>query len=169
MLILEKKYYFIFLILIISISIYGCYSFTGGSAPSHLKTMTIQNVNDNSGFGNPLYREILTQSIFDLFLNDNTYEIVDLSGDSRLNVVINSIRETPVSVSPGELETERKVEVLCEVEFYDNIKKNVIMKKTISSYDIYQVSESQQGRDNSIRVALNQLADDILLAVVSGW
>ena len=32
--------------------------------------MTIQNVNDNSGFGNPQYREILTQGIIDLFLNE---------------------------------------------------------------------------------------------------
>lgn len=165
----NNKLYLIFVLILLSLITNGCYSFTGGSSPDHLKTMTIQNVSDNSGFGNPQYREILTQGIIDLFLSDNTFEIVDLTGDSRLSVVINSIREVPVSVSPGELETERKVEIICEVEFYDNIKKNVILKKNISSYDIYQVSESQQGRDNSIRTALSQLADDVLLAVVSGW
>jgi hypothetical protein len=165
----NKKIIFVFILTFVIVMIQGCYSFTGGSAPSHLKSMTIQNVNDNSGFGNPQYREILTQTIIDLFLNDNTYEIVDLSGDARLSIVINSIREAPVSVSPGELETERKVEISCEVEFYDNVKKNVIMKKNISSYDIYQVSESQQGRDNAIRNALSQLADDVLLGVISGW
>jgi len=165
----KTKLYITFLLFTFSILTKGCYSFTGGSSPVHLKTMTIQNVNDNSGFGNPQFREILTQNIIDLFLNDNTYEIVDLAGDSKLSVTIGSIRETPVSVSPGELETERKVEVICEVEFYDNIKKNVILKRTISSYDIYQVSESQAGRENSIRTALSQLADDVLLAVVSGW
>lgn len=147
----------------------GCYSFTGGSAMAHIKTMTIQNVNDNSGFGNPQYREILTQGIIDLFLNDNTYEIVDLSGDSRLTVVINSIREVAVSVNPGELETERKVEISCEVEFYDNIKKEIIQKRSISSYDIFPVADAQAGRDVAIRNALGQLADDVLLTVISGW
>ncbi len=157
------------LFILLSLSVSACYSFTGGSAPEHLKTLTITNVVDNSGFGNPQYREQLTQNIIDLFLNDNTYEIVDLAGDARLTVVINSIRENPVSINPGELETERKVEVICEVEFYDNVKKNQILKKTISSYDIYPVAESQQGRENSLRVALSQLADDVLLAVISGW
>lgn len=153
----------------LSFMIQGCYSFTGGSAPGHLKTMTIQNVNDNSGFGNPQYREVLTENIFELFLNDNTYEIVDLAGDAKLTVVINSIREVAVSVSPGELESERKVEVSCEVEFYDNIKKIEILKRTISSYDIYAVSDAQVGRETAIRNALRQLADDVLLAVISGW
>lgn len=147
----------------------GCYSFTGGSAKAHIKTMTIQNVNDNSGFGNPQYREILTQGIIDLFLNDNTYEIVDMTGDSRLTVVINSIREVAVAVNPGELETERKVEISCEVEFYDNIKKEVIQKRTISSYDIFPVADAQTDRDVAIRNALGQLADDVLLTVISGW
>lgn len=165
----KYKVYFVFSILILSLMTKGCYSFTGGSAPAHLKTMTIQNVNDNSGFGNPQYREILTQNIIDLFLNDNTYEIVDIAGDARLSVTINSIREVSVSVNPGELETERKVEITCEVEFYDNIKKNMILKRNVSSYDIYQVAESQAGRENAIRTALSQLADDVLLAVVSGW
>lgn len=157
------------LALFLLVSAYGCYSFTGGSAPVHIKTMTIQNVNDNSGFGNPQYKEILTENILDLFLNDNTFEVVDAAGDSRLSVAINSIREAPVAISPGELETERKVEITCEVEFYDNIKKNLILKRSISSYELYRVAESQAGRDIAIRTALNQLADDVLLAVVSGW
>lgn len=147
----------------------GCYSFTGGSAPPHLKTMTVTNVVDNSGFGNPQYREVLTENIFELFLNDNTYELVDLAGDAKLTVTINSIREAPVTVSPGELETERKIEVSCQVEFYDNIKKVEILKRTISSYDIYLVADAQTGRENAIRNALRQLADDVLLAVISGW
>ncbi|MDX9790906.1 MAG: LPS assembly lipoprotein LptE [Candidatus Kapaibacterium sp.] len=163
-----KLYIAIYFFVIANIA-QGCYSFTGGTAPAHLNTMTIQNVNDNSGFGNPQYREILTENIFELFLNDNTYEIVDVAGDARLTVVINAIRESSVSINPGELETERKVEVICEVEFYDNIKRNVIMKRSISSYDIYAVADSQTGRENAVRNALSQLADDVLLAVVSGW
>lgn len=163
------KLYIAISLFLVSVLVNGCYSFTGGSAMAHLKTMTIQNVNDNSGFGNPQYREILTQNIIDLFLNDNTYEIVDMAGDSRLSVVINSIRESAVSLNPGELETERKIEISCEVEFYDNVKKEIIQKKTISSYDIYPVSDAQAGRENALRTALSQLADDVLLAVISGW
>ncbi|MBS4000316.1 MAG: LptE family protein [Desulfobulbaceae bacterium] len=147
----------------------ACYSFTGGSIPSHLKTLYISAVNDNSGFGNPEYRDLLTNNLIDVFRTDNSLSQVDFGGDARLTVIISAIRENPVTVSPGELETERKVEVHCDVEYYDNVKKSVIFKKNFMTYDIYPVSDAITGRTQAITTALNQVADDILLAVVSGW
>ncbi|MBE2188901.1 MAG: LptE family protein [Candidatus Kapabacteria bacterium] len=147
----------------------ACYSFTGGSIPSHLKTLYISAVNDNSGFGNPEYRDLLTNNLIDVFRTDNSLSQVDFGGDARLTVIISAIRESPVTVSPGELETERKVEVHCDVEYYDNVKKSVIFKKNFMTYDIYPVSDAITGRTQAITTALNQVADDILLAVVSGW
>ncbi|PKL85739.1 MAG: hypothetical protein CVV22_06150 [Ignavibacteriae bacterium HGW-Ignavibacteriae-1] len=147
----------------------ACYSFTGGSIPSHLKTLYIAAVNDNSGFGNPEYRNLLTNNLIDVFRTDNSLSQVDFGGDARLTVVITAIRENPVTVSPGELETERKVEVHCDVEYYDNVKKSVIFKKNFMTYDIYPVSDAITGRTQAITTALTQVADDILLAVVSGW
>jgi hypothetical protein len=147
----------------------SCYSFTGGSIPSHLKTLYIAAVNDNSGFGNPEYRDLLTNNLIDVFRTDNSLSQVDFGGDARLTVIISAIRENPVTVSPGELETERKVEVHCDVEYYDNVKKSVIFKKNFMTYDIYPVSDAIAGRTQAITTALSQVADDILLAVVSGW
>ncbi len=157
----------VYIVLIMSLG--GCYSFTGGSIPPHLKTLYIAAVTDNSGFGNPEYRDLLTNNLIDVFRKDNSFSQADLGGDARISVTISSIRENPVAVNPGELETERRVEVHCEAEYYDNVKKELIFKKSFMTYDIYPVSSAGEGRNESIRKALNQLADDILLAVVSGW
>ena len=157
------------LFILLLISFEGCYSFTGGSIPAHLKSLNITNVNDNSGYGNPEYKDLLTQNIIDNFQRDNSFNIVETGGDSRLSVIISGIRETPVAVSPGELETERKIEILCDVEFFDAVNQKQVLKRNFTNNEVYSVSEGQTGRDNAIKNVLTKIAEDILLAVVSGW
>ena len=147
----------------------GCYSFTGGSVPEHLKTLYIPAVNDKSGYGDPKYREKLTQLLIDKFKSDNTLNLVERGGDARLTVTISSITEPILTVNPGELERERKVVVMCQVEYYDAVKKNVIFNKAFSAFSVYNIANAQTERDIAINKALEQTSDDILLAVVSGW
>lgn len=158
-------------ILIISLVflIYGCYSFTGGSVPTHLKTLQITNVSDNSGFGNPIFREEMARNLIVKFRNDNSFSLVEGLGDARLTVAISSISDIPVSVQPGELEKERRVNVTTKAEYFDNVKKKVIWEKSFDNFAIYDVSNVQENRNREIFRILEQTSNDILLAVVSGW
>jgi hypothetical protein len=151
----------------------GCYSFTGGSIPEHLKTLYIANVEDNSGYGNPLYRDFLAQQLFDIFRDDNSFSITETDGDARLQITIAAIKDQTIGIeagsSSGELESERKIVVSCEADYYDAVKKKSIWKKSFSNYGTYNVANSSTERDAAVQGALKQTADDILLAVVSGW
>ncbi len=147
----------------------GCYSFTGGTIPPHLKTLSISQAGDNSGFGNPRFREYLTEQIIDRFRKDNSFTLVETGGDAKLTAAISTISDATVTVSTGELERERKVTVTMEAEYFDGIKKKSIWKKTLSNFQIYAIAEGQVGRDAGITKALKQLSDDLLTAVVSGW
>ncbi|MDQ1266408.1 MAG: hypothetical protein QG635_1560 [Bacteroidota bacterium] len=161
----------------VGILLKNCYSFTGGTIPEYLKTLYISTVNDNSGFGNPNYRNNLTQLLVDKFRNDNSYTLVERGGDAKLNVSITSIDDATLTVGvggraggAGELENQRKITVTCEAEYYDSVKKKLIWKKTFSNFEVYDLTQNvQQSRDNAINTALEQTADDILLSVVSGW
>ena len=147
----------------------SCYSFTGGSVPAHLKTINIANVNDASGFGNPEYRDLMMQNLLDNFQRDNSLSIVETGGDSRLTVIISSIYESAIAVNPGELETDRKININCDVEFFDAVNQKQVFKRNFTNNDIYSFSEGQTGRDNIIKSILTKLSEDILLSVVSGW
>lgn len=147
----------------------GCYSFTGGTIPPHLKTITILSVTDNSGLGNPRYREILTQQLIEKFRNDNSFTIAERNGDARLTAVITSITDATVAVGSGEIERERKAVVTVEADYFDSVKKKSIWKKPFSTYQIYNVAEGQAGRDAAVESALKLMSNDLLTAVVSGW
>jgi len=147
----------------------GCYSFTGGSVPDHLKTINILPSNDNSGFGNPRFRDILNRRLIDKFRNDNTLVLVEANGDAQLQSAILSINDAIVSVSPGEIERERKLTVIVEAEYTDAIKHSTVWKRSFSNFQVYVISQGQQAREDAVIAAIQQLGEDILLAVVSGW
>lgn len=147
----------------------GCYSFTGGSVPEHLKTIVIPTVSDVSSFGVPEFKDYLTDELISNFRSDGSLKIEDNRGDAQLAVKITSISESISQVNPGELEKERKVQVTCIVEFYDNIMKKMIWEKDFSNYSFYNVSEGFTGRNDAIRKVLKSNAEDILLSVISGW
>ncbi len=163
--------YFLFFIFICYV-FQGCYSFTGGSVPEHLKTIYITAVADNSGYGNPIYKDNMTQSLVNRFRDDNSFKIAESAGDARLSVTIKSIKDDLLSVGAGRqgtLENERKITVDCSVEYYDAVKKKNIWSKTFSNYRIYELANAQQARDEAVQLTLDQISDDIFLAVVSGW
>ncbi|MFP4529563.1 MAG: LPS assembly lipoprotein LptE [Candidatus Kapaibacterium sp.] len=134
-----------------------------------MKTLYISPVNDKSGFGNPQYRELLMQMLTEKFRSDNSLQLVDQNGDSKLHVSIVSIREEISAVSPGELADEKRVTVTCSAEFYDAVNNKTLVSKSFSNFDVYQISRAQAGRDEAIRSAIDLISDDILIAVVSGW
>lgn len=161
-----KKYILITLITLLS----GCYSFTGGNIPPHLKSIYIQPVIDKSGYGNPLFRDKLAQSLIDEFRSDNSFNINENpGGDARLEVNIVNISDNPIAVSNGALETERRVTVKCKAVYYDNVKRKEIWNKDFSAYQNYELTNAMANRNEAIEKILEQIANDVLLAVVSGW
>lgn len=147
----------------------GCYSFTGGSVPPHLKTIAIATVADRSSFGQPIWREVATQLLIERFRNDNTLQLVDRNGDAELRAALTTIAEEPVTLRSGEVERERKVRVSVEVEYFDAVKQRTIFRRSFTSEQFFPIAQAATARDQAIRTALEQIAGDILLAVISDW
>lgn len=147
----------------------GCYSFTGASVPPHLKTLEISTSEDKSGFGIAAYRQNLTELLLDKFRRDNSFELVRERPDARLITTIVSIVDVTSVVTSGELENERKITVRVQADYEDQVKRRQIWSKTFEQFAVYNVNEGLEGRNRAVLQALERIADDTLLAVVSGW
>jgi lipopolysaccharide assembly LptE-like protein len=147
----------------------GCYSFDGASIPDHIKTIKVATVNDNSGYGDPRYKTRLTNVLIEEFQNDNSLELAERKGDGRLTVTITSISDRTKTLNPGEIEKERQIVVSVSAEYYDTVKRKEFWKKSFSDTQVYELADIQTNRDIAINAALENIADDLLLAVVSGW
>jgi hypothetical protein len=111
----------------------------------------------------------LTEFLLNKFRSDGSFTLAERGGDARLSVSITSITDAINTVKPGELESEKKITVNCEVEYYDNVKKKQFWKKSFSNYGIYESANAQTARQEAIKTVLEHIADDILLSVISGW
>lgn len=147
----------------------GCYSFVGGSLPDHLQTLQIEPIVDQSNSGVPEFQTYLFDDLLQRFKSDGSLKLEDNNADARISVIIVSIQESISQVNPGELEKERKVQVTCKVEFFDNIKKKMIWEKDFTNYNFYSVADGFVGRNEAIRTSLKNNSEDILLSVISGW
>ncbi len=150
----------------------GCYSFRGGSAPAHLKTIVIPQVEDNSGFGRSTIRFELTNELIDRFRSDNSLRVVDdAEADSRLGVTITAIRnDVRRAVSSDDRESVRGVIVEVRASFYDNLKgKAIYDEQPFQGESSYDLSEGQSGEGEAIAEAVDNLTEKILLKTVADW
>jgi Lipopolysaccharide-assembly len=146
----------------------SCYSFSGGSVPEHLKTVSIATVVDNSGFGDATFRDFTTVTLVNRFRSDNSFQLVDEEGDARLTPILARIQDRIQNVQ-GNFEGERRVVVTVDVEYFDAVKQRVVWKRSFENFDVYNAAQAAEDRPRAIRTALSRIVDDILLAVVSDW
>lgn len=147
----------------------GCYTFTGSSVPPHLRTLVIGTVSDESGFGNPEYAEYLTNRLIDEFRDDGTFRLVQGAADAKLEVAIQRIQEEILTVQTGEMEAERKITVRVDASYWDNVLGKQIWEKSFSQYRTYSPYGAPESRDAAVFDALDAIAEDILIAVISNW
>lgn len=147
----------------------SCYSFRGGSVPGHLKTITISSVVDNSGYGDPTFREFATDALMRRFRGDNSLQVAEDNGDARLTSSISRISDQILNVQNTDLESQRQISVTMEVEYFDAVKNRIVWKRSFQNFDAYDVTNATEDRQRAVRQAINRIADDVLLAVVSGW
>lgn len=146
----------------------GCYSFTGSSVPSHLKTVAIPLFEDVSGFGEAGLREKFTQELIQLFVNDNSLEIGDrLSSDSILEGTITAIVDAPSVIAPGEQVTTRRVTMTVHASYTDMKFKKKIWEKDFTNWGEYD--QGTQTRSVALDEAVRKVTEDMLLETVSGW
>ena len=149
----------------------GCpYSFTGSSVPPHLKTIAIPLFDDQSGFGEPGLREKLTNKLIERFRSDNSLSVVDKTrADSILEGIITAVRDDPSVVSTGEAVTKRRVTITVKASYQDLKLKKKVWEREVSNWGDYYITGGVAQRQTADSLAIDKLAEDIVLETVSGW
>jgi hypothetical protein len=163
-----------FVLLFISLAVinFGCgaYSFTGSSVPSHLKTISIPVAQDKSPSAIPGLRELLTDDLTQKFINDNSLQVSGMSGaDATLNCIITRVTDAAAIVSAGDEISARKVTVFVKAHYKDLVMKKTIFDKEFTGFGEYVPGQPTNEREDALAIAVNNISEDILLAVVSGW
>jgi len=158
-------------VILVSAVFTGCpYSFTGASVPSHLKTVAIPLVDDQSGFGEPGLRERFTTELTNLFISDNSLRVADRStADAILEGAIMSVTDAPSVVQEGEQVRRRRITVSARFAFQDMKQRRKVWERVFSNWGDYDSGGGLSQRQVGIQEAVKKITEDVLLESVSGW
>jgi len=162
----------LFLAALFCYSLTSCsYSFSGSSVPSHLKTIAIPIFVDKSGSGEFDLNQRLTKQVIQKFIDDNSLLVSDkLNSNAQLEGTITAISDAPAVVSGGEKISSRRITISVRIIYKDNVKKQQIFDRNFSNYGDYPVGgDITSVRKQAIETAIDRIAEDILLGVVSNW
>lgn len=159
------------IVLLCALACSACvYSFTGSSVPSHLKTIAIPLVDDQSGFGEPGLREKFTNGLIDLFNKDNSLQVADRgTADAILSGAIVSINDAPAVVTQGETVSKRRITMTVRFVFQDMKLRKKIWEKNLSNWGDYESGGGLSQRQTGVEEAMRKISEDVLLETVSGW
>ncbi len=166
------NYFFLLVIILLLINFVACnYSFTGASVPAHIKSIAVPIFQDQSGSGESDLSDMFTKQAIQKFIDDNTLQVTDrVNADAILEGTILSLSDAPTVVSAGENVTTRRITLTVRATYRDMVKKRIIFEKNFSNYGDYPVGgDITSVRKKAIANAVDKIAEDLLLAVVSNW
>lgn len=158
---------------IISALLSSCmfYSFKG-TLPPHIKNVAIPIFNDRTAEFNiqqtvtdQIRLNIIQENILKLASEDNCHSI--------LYGTILSIGDEPLiytETETGEEVKEYRLTLRIEVEWYDSINNKSIFKKEFVGYSEYDPSALDGStREKALENAIDQITEDIINSLLSGW
>ena len=149
--------------------VFGCYSFTASTLPSHIKTVQIHEV-DNKTL-DPVLGNTLKDSVEKMFRkNAGGVRLVNSDADADFELTLLSYTNKPENyTSSSEVETYR-VTMKINVRFYDNVKEKMIYKgENLSADGTYDVLQNETEDRHGQSRAIAKLQDLIIANALAKW
>ncbi len=151
----------------------GCayYSFSGASIPSHLTTIAIPLVEDNSSSPLTVLDEALTELLISRFVQQTRLTLVEeeSEADLLLTARIDRYTNAPTSVTGQERAQYNRVSVSVFARYYNRIDDEAL-ERSFSNFDDYDPLEGGlEAEESAALAALESIADDLFTAATSSW
>ncbi|HEX2788192.1 MAG TPA: LPS assembly lipoprotein LptE [Ignavibacteria bacterium] len=149
----------------------GVYGFRGNNPPEGIKSINIPLFEDVSGFSQPGVKERFTETLKNLVISDNTFQLTDRTlADGLVSGTIKTITDDPLVISGNETVTKRKITITVDVNFQNIKKQRSIWNKTFSNFGEYNSDNTGfSNRDAGVIEATNKICQDILNDLTSNW
>ncbi|MEI8031909.1 MAG: LptE family protein [Chlorobiaceae bacterium] len=149
----------------------GCYSFSGGSLPGHLKSISIPVFDDRSGAGIAQFRGELTRALTDRIESQSGLRVSPSAGraDGTIEGAIVTFSDEPSQLSS---KTDRaatnRIAIVVHAVMTDRVRKTTLFSQSFAGFADYP-SGNFMAQQQAVRFALGQIVDSMADRVVSGW
>jgi hypothetical protein len=144
----------------------SCYSFSGTTLPTHLRTIRIYPV-VNKTLESSLADQI-TQGLEQGFSSRSNLRKVNENGDAELICILTEYSHRPQTTS-GATVTSYRVDLMVNIRFIDRVKGDTLFKDDhVPGYGQYAVDKGETEQTGQ-KIAVESLVKVVLDQTVSGW
>jgi hypothetical protein len=147
----------------------GIYTFSGSTLPSHLKTVDIPLLTNQSM--QPDIADDITKELNRQILANNQLRIVAAEGDATVRGSITSYTHEPYAfgaTASRQVDVDQYiVKITVDIEFYDNVKDAPLFKEPITGQGTYDFAKETEetGRNKAIL----DIVQRILQSSLQSW
>lgn len=148
----------------------GFYSFSEGSIPPDVKTVSIARFQNNALMVAPILATTLTEALQDKFSRQTRLNEVRENGDYSFEGEITNYVSTAASISGGEYAQLNRLSISVRVRFTNSMDPSQSYDKTFTRYADYDSNKLLQSVEGSlIPEIVDQLVNDIYNEATSNW
>lgn len=144
----------------------GCYSFSGTTLPSHLRSIRIPPVANKTL--EPDIADRVSRGLEDGFRRRSNLRRVNEGGDAELICTLTDYSHRPLTTS-GDRVTIYRVDMMVTVLFVDRVKDDTLYKDDrVPGFGQYSIDKGET-EETGQRLALESLVKVVLDNTVSAW
>jgi len=162
--------FILLVILAVSISACGVYSFTGASIPPEAKTVSVKYFPNKAQLVVATVSPVFTETLQDHFVNQTTLEMVERNGDIALEGEIVDYRTSPVAIQGDQTAALNRLTISVNVRFVNKYEPDKEFEQKFTQFIDYPTEQDLNAIQGDLIVTLTEmLATDIFNKAVINW
>ena len=173
---LKNRAFQLAILLLVWLSSTGCgvYSFTGASISPDVKTISVLNFADRSSISPPYLAQTFSEKTREYYQRNTSLGLVNKEGDLNLEGTITQYAISPIapqgSTTGAESAAQTRLTIAVNVKFTNQKDKLQNFEQTFSFYaDFPQASSFSQVENDLIKTISDQIILDIFNKSVANW
>ena len=165
-----NKLYKVSLLLLITVYLTGCYSFSGISIDPNIRTYYVSQFKNNALNAPPILANTVTEALKEKIRNESRLEFDDRNPHIEFNGTVVDFRITSEAPQPGETAAINRLTIVSAVEYVDNQNDEKNWKKNFSFFFDFPSSQDLTSiQDEAIDAILEQMMEDIFNNAFTDW
>ena len=158
------------ILLSISFTSCGIYSFTGASIPTDAKTISVNYFNNKAAIVQPSLSQVFTEKLKDMFLEQTNLSISENEGDLIFSGFISKYQIRPIAIKANETADKNRLTISVKVTYNNSLDSENNFEQTFSRYRDYDSTQNISDVENILIEAItNELAEDVFNKAFVNW
>tara|TARA_B110000305_G_C18888588_1_gene380832 strand:+ start:42 stop:536 length:495 start_codon:yes stop_codon:yes gene_type:complete len=158
------------ILLSISLSSCGIYSFTGASIPTEAKTISVNYFKNKAATVQPALSQVFTEKLKDMFLEQTNLSISENEGDLIFSGFISKYQIKPMAIKANETADKNRLIIAVRVTYNNSLDSENNFEHTFSRYRDYVSTQNISDIENTlIEEITNEIVEDVFNKAFVNW